>query len=233
MKNKNGGSKSRILIRKVLSIVLVAILFICCWKIGKKQFAYKKSVTIYNKIEQEKNESKNLKVFLNKHEMDWITLTNTAIDYPLMKADDNNFYIDHNYKGESDIAGAIFYDASDEPYNETITIIYGHSMNNGTMFNNLHYFQQDHERFSESKLIIDTERGKTIYKPLGYYITINDIFYRDLDSLMTQDAVDTIKSKSKYFIDTEVEQGAHIIALSTCDYSLDKKGRLIVFYIEE
>ena len=232
-KKKKDGSKCRLLLRKALSVVLVATLSICCWEIGKKQFSYKKSTVVYNKIEQEKNESKNLKVFLSKHDMDWITITNTAINYPLMKTDDNNFYINHNYKGESDIAGAIFYDASDKPYNETATIIYGHSMNNGTMFNNLHYFQQDHERFSESKLIIDTERGKTTYKPLGYYTTTNDIFYRSLDDMLTQDAVNIIKSKSNYFIDTEVKQGAHIIALSTCDYSLGQKGRLIVFYIEE
>lgn len=231
-KNKKGGRKGRLLLRKIIKVVLIATLSISCWEIGKKQLAYKKSMNTYNKIEQKKNESKNLQEFLSKHDFDWITVTNTAINYPLVLGEDNNYYISHDYQGNDDIAGAIFYDAYDEPYNETITVIYGHSMKNGTMFNNLHYFQKDHQRFNDSKLIINTESGTKTYKSLAYYVTDDDFFYKDLDDKMTQDAVNIIKDKADYFIDTEVKQGSHIIALYTCDYSI-KNGRLIVFYVEE
>ena len=114
-----------------------------------------------------------------------------------------------------------------------MTVVYGHSMKNGTMFNNLHYFQRDHDRFNNSKLMIHTESGMKIFKPLGYYVTIDDFFYKDLDNKFTKDAVDIIKKKSDYFIQQdEVIEGAHIMALYTCDYS-QGNGRLIVFYIEE
>lgn len=233
-KNKKGGRKCRLLIRKVLNVALIATLSISCWEIGKKQIAYKQSTVTYNKIEKEKNNTKDLKEFLIKHNFDWITVTDTAIDYPLVQGEDNSYYITHDYQGEDDIGGAIFYDAYDKPFNETMTVIYGHSMKNGTMFNNLHYFQQDHNRFNNSKLLIHTESGMTIYKPLGYYVTSDDFFYKDLDDKLTKDAVDIIEKKSDYFIQQdEVIEGAHIMALFTCDYSIDKDGRLIVFYIEE
>jgi sortase B len=232
-KNKKGGRKCRLLIRKILNVALIATLSISCWEIGKKQIAYKQSAITYNKIEKEKNQTKDLQEFLIKHEFDWIIVTDTAIDYPLVQGEDNNYYISHNYQGEDDIAGAIFYDAYDEPYSKTITIIYGHSMRDGTMFNNLHYFQQDHNRFNNSKLLIHTESGMTTYKPLGYYVTSDDFFYKGLDNKFTKDAVDLIEKKSDYFIQQdEVIEGTHIMALSTCDYSINN-GRLIVFYIED
>ena len=231
-KKKKGGRKGRLL-RKLLNVVLISTLSISCWEIGKKQFSYKKSTTTYNKIEQEKNDTGDVQEFLTKHDFDWITVTDTAIDYPLMQGEDNNYYIAHNYKGEEDIAGAIFYDAYDKPFNETLTIIYGHSMKNGTMFNNLHYFQKDHNRFNNSKLLIHTESGMTIYKPLAYYVTNNDYFYKKLDSISTIDAIEEIKLKSDYYIEnSDIEEDAHIVALYTCDYSI-KNGRLIVFYVEE
>ena len=232
-KDKKDGRKGRLLIRKLLNIVLIATLSISCWEMGKKQLSYKKSTVTYNKIETEKNNTDNLQEFLINHEFDWITVTDTAIDYPLMQADDNDYYIFHNYKGEKDIAGAIYYDAYDEPFEETLTIVYGHSMKNGTMFNNLHYFQKDHDRFNNSKLIIHTESGMKTFKPLGYYVTADDFFYKNLDDMFTRDAVDIIEKKSDYFIrPKEVLEGAHIMALYTCDYSI-KNGRLIVFYIED
>jgi sortase B len=232
-KNKKGGRKCRLLIRKILNVALIATMSISCWEIGKKQIAYKQSAVTYNQIEKEKNQTKDLQEFLIKHDFDWIIVTDTAIDYPLVQGEDNDYYISHNYKGEDDIGGAIFYDAYDEPYNKTITTIYGHSMRNGTMFNNLHYFQQDHNRFNNSKLLIHTESGMTIYKPLGYYVTSDDFFYKDLDDKFTKDAVDLIEKKSDYFIQQdEVIEDTHIMALSTCDYSINN-GRLIVFYIED
>ncbi len=233
-KDRKGGRKGRLLLRKIIRTILVATLSISCWEIGKKQFYYRQSISTYNEIENKKNNSDDMQEFLASHNFDWITVTNTAINYPLMQTNNNDYYITHNYKDEDDIAGAIFYDSLDEPYDETITIIYGHSMKNGTMFNNLHYFQKDHNRFKNSELIINTESEAKTYKPLGYYVTVDEHFYKKLDDKPTNEAVDIIKEKSDYFIeDTEIKEGAHIMALYTCDYSKSKNGRLIVFYVEE
>ena len=232
-KNKKGGFFSRSFFRKVINVILISALSITLWEIGKKLLAYEESKIAYKLIQEEKDSAENIQDVLKKYQCDWITVTDTAIDYPLVQGEDNNYYISHNYYGEDDIAGAIYYDAYDKPFNETMTVIYGHSMKNGTMFNNLHYFQRDHNRFYNSKLMIHTESGMKIFKPLGYYVTADDFFYKDLDNKFTKDAVDIIKKKSDYFIQQdEVIEGAHIIALYTCDYSIDN-GRLIVFYIEE
>ena len=232
-KDKKDGRKRRLLIRKLLNVILISSLSISCWEIGQKQIAYNKSAVTYNKIEKEKNNTEDLQEFLIKHNFDWITVTDTAIDYPLVQGEDNNYYITHDYQGKDDIGGAIFYDSRDEPYNGALTVIYGHSMKNGTMFNNLHYFKKDYDRFKNSKLIINTKDRTTTYRPLAYYVTADDFFYNNLDDKFTVDAVNIIEEKSDYFNrDTKVIEGAHIIALYTCDYSIEN-GRLIVFYISE
>ena len=235
MKNnkKKGSKKCRLLIRETIKVILIAALSISCWEIGKKQLSYRENISTYNKIEQEKNNAENIQKFLAKHNFDWITVTGTAIDYPLVQGEDNNYYITRDYQGNDDIGGAIFYDAYDMPYNGTLTAIYGHSMRNGTMFNNLHYFQKDHDRFKKSKLTISTKEKTTTYKPLAYYVTNNDYFYKDLDLKTTDEAIREIKMNSDYFIrNTNVKEDSHIIALYTCDYSVEN-GRLIVFYISE
>lgn len=233
-KNNKSGFFSRSFLRKSINVILISALSITLWEIVQKQIAYRESKVTYKMIQEEKNNTDNIQDILSEYNCDWITVTNTAIDYPLMQAEDNDYYMDHNYKHESDIGGAIFYDAYDKPSDDTLTVIYGHSMKNGTMFNNLHYFQQDHKRFEESRLIITTEEGEKTYAPLGYYVTDNDFFYKNLDDKFTADAVDIIKKKSDYFVHgTEVLEGAHIMTLYTCDYSISKDGRLIVFYIEE
>lgn len=232
-KNKKNGLKIRSFFRKIATYLLIGTLSISCWEIGKKQLAYKDSNITYTHIKKEKNNSNNLQDFLIKHEFDWITVTNTAIDYPIVQGIDNNYYISHDYKNEESIAGSIFYDAYDEPYNGTCTMLYGHSMRNGTMFNNLHLFQKDHKKFRESKLILNTKEGTKIYVPVAYYVTNNNFYYHDLDNMSIEDALMMIEQNSNYYNkNVKYSEDSHIIGLYTCDYSI-KNGKLIVFYISE
>lgn len=77
---------------------------------------------------------------INEDVVGWITLgdeSNPVIDYVVMQGDDNSFYLNHNYKGENSISGAIFADsrepitADSEPAN---IILYGHNMTSGEYF---------------------------------------------------------------------------------------------------
>ena len=40
----------------------------------------------------------------------WLMIENTAIDYPVMQANDNSWYLSRNYKGEFSGAGSLFLD---------------------------------------------------------------------------------------------------------------------------
>lgn len=220
-------------VRKLISNLLVATLSISTWELGKKQYGYLKNHKTYSAIQKQKDNTGDVQAYLKEHNFDWIQVTGTSIDYPLIVAEDNNYYLTHDYKGESSSGGSIYYDASDVPYNGSNTVIYGHSMRDGSMFNNLNYFPKDINKFKSSKLIIETKDGKTEYTPLGFYVTNDNFIHRDIDSLPIGEAVKVIEQNADYYIrNTSYSDYSHLIALFTCNYSI-KNGRLVVWYIKE
>lgn len=208
-------------------------MLISVWKIGKKQVDYTESRIVYENEREEKEQYNNTQDYLADKQYDWITLTETAINYPLMKGEDNQYYLSHNHLGEENASGAIYYDATDEPYNGTITIIYGHSMKDGTMANNLHYFHKNTNIFDTATLIISTKDSERIYKPFAYTIEDADkLCHREIDSLTTDETLSIIKEKSDFYKEDNYENNKHLIGFITCNYSKDG-DRLIVWFIEE
>jgi len=221
-------------LKKCMNCILISVLSISCWEVGKKQVNYIESSVTYNTVQSEKDKFDNINEYLDNKDYNWITVTETAIDYPLMLGSDNQYYLNHDYSGRYDIAGSIYYDATDRPYNGLLTVVYGHSMRNGTMFNNLHYFPQDIERFNKSKLTIYDKESEKVYAPLAYTVfPASEPFYRKIDSMSTNEAVTYLKVHCDYSVENpKYNENSHIIALITCDYSV-KDGRLVVFYISE
>lgn len=68
----------------------------------------------------------------------WLTCPDTDLNYPVVQGQDNSYYLTHLATGENNKHGAIFVDYR----NNTLladenTILYGHNMNDGTMFHGL------------------------------------------------------------------------------------------------
>ena len=220
-------------VRTFINVILIALLSISSWELAKKQWNYYKDKQKYKLVQEEKDCFDNMQTYLSDKNFDWINITNTSIDYPVVQYTDNEYYVSHDYEGNSSIGGAIYYDAFDEPFNGRITTIFGHSMKNGTMFNNLHFFQKDHNRFETSMLKIDTKEGTKTYKPLGYYVTDDNKFYKKLDNSSIEETIISIEANCDYFIKSvNYSEDSHVLVLFTCDYSIDD-GRLVVFYISE
>ena len=71
----------------------------------------------------------------NPEVVGWILIPDTKINYPLMQGQDNDYYLHHTWDGKSNASGSILLEYQNAPdltdYN---TILYGHNMNNGSMF---------------------------------------------------------------------------------------------------
>jgi sortase B len=68
----------------------------------------------------------------------WLKIDGTHIDYPVMQTDDNQWYLSHDYYGNSVASGAVFLDyrnAAD--FSDELSIIYGHRMNSDLMFSDV------------------------------------------------------------------------------------------------
>lgn len=97
----------------------------------------------------------------------WIRIDDTDVNYPVMqRKKDNSYYLKHAFDGTNSAAGALFMDYRSDAVNPTTnTIIYGHNMNNGSMFGGLKKYLKENY-FNKHRTI----RFDTIYEHREYEI---------------------------------------------------------------
>lgn len=100
----------------------------------------------------------------------WIKVGGTEIDYPLVKGSDNDYYLNHNYKDEYNVFGAIFMDyRNQENFSDQNTIIYGHNNQRAGNFKDLHKYEEE-GFFNEDRFIeIYSLEGYKKYKVFAAY----------------------------------------------------------------
>lgn len=88
----------------------------------------------------------------------WLHIPETTIDYPIVQAEDNEFYLKRNFFGEESREGAVFLDfETPETLDGRNNVIYGHHMKDGTMF-------RDIDRFKDPEFF-RTHQNFQIYTP--------------------------------------------------------------------
>lgn len=80
----------------------------------------------------------------------WVSIPGTKVDVPILQSTvDDNFYLDHNADGDYAIEGAAYTQrANATDFSDPVTMVYGHQVQNGSMFTTLHYFE-DEDFFNE------------------------------------------------------------------------------------
>ena len=80
---------------------------------------------------------------LNKDIYAWITVPGTVIDYPILQhPTDDSYYLNHNVDGSYGYPGCIYTESLNTmDFTDPNTVIYGHNMKAGTMFAELHKFE--------------------------------------------------------------------------------------------
>ena len=73
----------------------------------------------------------------------WLSLPDTAINYPVTQTDNNEYYLHHLYDGTYNKVGCLFADyENQEDFSDRNTIIYGHNMRDGSMFAALNEYDE-------------------------------------------------------------------------------------------
>lgn len=151
----------------------------------------------------------------------WITIEGSEVDYPIVRGEDNKYYLDHAYTGEYMIVGSIFadYRTNDHIINNYNTVLYGHNMKNGSMFHIVELMLKDEKLFDESRIFIYTPDGIYEYAPISVYETNAYDKYFRMNFKSTgefTDFADAILSKSVWKRTAEFTEYDRILTLSTC-----------------
>lgn len=79
---------------------------------------------------------------VNDDILGWIVVPGTKLSYPLVQAEDNDYYLNRTWRKSRNTVGAIFMDyRSSADLSDFNTLIYGHRMNNKSMFGTLKYYK--------------------------------------------------------------------------------------------
>lgn len=101
---------------------------------------------------------------LNEDIYAWITVPGTIIDYPILQhPTDDSYYLHHNLDGSYGYPGCIYTESlNTKDFTDPNTVIYGHNMKAGTMFAELHKFE-DRDFFDANDEVVIYLPGETLH----------------------------------------------------------------------
>ena len=158
----------------------------------------------------------------NDDTVGYLMVNNTKINYPVVQASTNSYYLNRDFNKRKNSMGWIFMDYRNNPTNlDKNTIIYGHNIKQGIMFGTLKYALNSSWYRKESNQIITfntpTKNMKwrifSIYKIPATEDYLKTEFAND-DEYMN--FVNMLKSRSLYDFNVKIDASSKILTLSTC-----------------
>ncbi|HDN2514134.1 TPA: class B sortase [Clostridioides difficile] len=204
--------------------------FISIYNISISIIDYNNSRQAYRKIRNEKEYTDLYSI--NSDYIGWINIENTPINYPIMKGNDNEFYLNRGFDKQYLRSGSIFMDYRNTGFQDKNMIIYGHHMKDQSMFGSLKKFKGlDYLQKNKYIHITTKENENLMYEVFAVYVTDAN----DTGSISTQfntkeeftSYIKLILSKSIYNPNINIKDTDRILTLSTCSYEFSD-ARLVV-----
>lgn len=160
----------------------------------------------------------------NSDTVGWICLSDTDIDYPVVCCDDNKYYLDYDFYGNESYHGAIFMDHRCDIDMSDNIIIYGHKMQDGTMFAALNSYDSE-EFYTQHRLI----KFSTLYEDRTYEVISAFVISAD-DDFDFQNYVyfdeghdfyrfyDEISRRNRIAVNNPITENDRLLTLVTCSY---------------
>lgn len=168
---------------------------------------------------------------INNDTRGWIKVNGTNINYPIVQASDNSFYLNHAFDKSYNSAGWVFMDyRNNASVFDKNTIIYAHGMYNGTMFGSLKNIVNSNWYSNSDNYIVklSTVDENTLWQVFSVYHikTTSDYLKTDFkDNKSYQKFLDMLMKRSIYDFNTSVNSNDKIVTLSTC---FDKKEKVVM-----
>ena len=163
----------------------------------------------------------------------WIYCPDTVVNYPVMHGEDNDLYLHHMVNREYNFAGCIFEDCDNaRGQTDPATILYGHSMNDGSMFAMIHeYTKQEYYDKHPTMWYLTPTQNYRLNLVAGFVAEEDDPVYNLFQTPQEMQAYlkgaldkSTFQSDKQYYLET-VDR---IIVLSTCAYEFNNARYILI-----
>lgn len=161
----------------------------------------------------------------------WLYSQDTPINYPLLQAQDNHYYLGRLPDKTKNVNGALFVDyRSASDFSDRNTIIYGHNMRSGNMFGSLkNYCQQDYYEAHPVMWLFLPNQCYKLEVTAGCVVRSDSHFYHVPDT--GENAVKQVreaKALSDFTSNTEPREDDRWVTLSTCSYEFDHARYIVL-----
>lgn len=243
------------IVTRLLFVIFLGIFLFAAWKLWGMYRGYKGGDDEYEDLRKyteevpeddngEKSPDKcpvkvNFKELrkINPDVVGWIYI-DEKVSYPIVQAEDNEYYLHRTFEKKENFSGAIFLDYQcTPPFDTDNTIVYGHNLKSGKMFGYLkRYYDTKYNKDANYKeheviWIITPEQDREYKVFAAREIDVN----KDTDAYMIQFEtveeyaawLDECVKKSLYKTRTKPDSSVGTVTLSTCTSST-QAGRFIV-----
>ena len=163
----------------------------------------------------------------------WLTIPGTAVDYPVMQssAQDPEKYLRRNYDMKWRMAGSLFFQYDCMPDSRNL-VVFGHNMNDGTMFAVLKKMADPKFRQEHPTAVLQTAEGTRTYRIVTALTT--DTTQLPFNRTQFAGDEDFLSFAGSMLAGTgyTVQAGDRLLTLVTCAYDWDE-ARTVVVAIEQ
>jgi len=178
----------------------------------------------------------------NNDYVGWIEMY-PYIQYPVVQAQDNEYYLKHTFDKGVNENGTIFADyqgkisATEMPHN---TLLYGHNLITNNYFQPLSNFRKEGIEFLKDNYMLefDTLYERNQYKIFCVFLTNTKTEHGEVFDYWTKVYFDSktdfnnyiaeCLDRSYFYTGVDLQYGDEILTLSTCDFSMFSDMRLVV-----
>lgn len=162
---------------------------------------------------------------VNPDVIGWIYSPNTTINYPVVQGDDNAYYLKHLADGTKNRNGCPFLDIQNRPdFTDDNSIIYGHHMQNGTMFAGISWYED--QIYYDEHPVMYLMTPTAIYRIeifSGYTTKMDSSAYMQTFGSIREhtDWLKEVSGRSDFRANLEISAYDRVITLSTCAYRFE------------
>lgn len=212
-------------------MITISIIYIIKWysdNVENKELEQKVSEAV--KVETIKNEeTTEIKYIINFRKLKeindetvaWLKVAGTDVEYPIVQAKDNNYYLRRNFNKEYNLAGWIFADYKNKlDGTDKNIVIYGHNRRDDSMFGTLRNILNEDWYKNSDNYIIDfiTEKETLKYEVFSVYQIESEDYYIKTHFANGEfsEFIEVLKNRSIKDFNVEISSEDSILTLSTC-----------------
>lgn len=163
---------------------------------------------------------------INPDYVGWLTVYGTGIDGAVVQGESNNTYLRTDIYGQHSVSGTLFLDETVDSTTDGNVIIYGHLMQDSTMFGDLKLYK-DKDYFTENRYLRwESQTGERYYELFAGMVisgSANNTEYVNLQQwantlteTQTAEMLQTIQEQAFLYRDSLLTGDSYIF-LVTCD----------------